>query len=149
MDQATEKVVLDIIDKSKDLTLATVRPDGYPQATTVSYAHDGLAIYVGIGKNSQKAENIRRNNKVSLTINNDYQDWAHIKGVSMGAHADLVDDPGEIRHAVDCMLQRFPEVNEWMQAETSVDMAFLKITPEVISILDYEKGFGHTDLVTV
>jgi hypothetical protein len=26
---------------------------------------------------------------------------------------------------------------------------FVKITPEVISILDYRKGFGHTELVRV
>ena len=28
------------------------------------------------------------------------------------------------------------------------DMAFLRITPKVISVLDYTKGFGHTQLVT-
>ena len=27
-------------------------------------------------------------------------------------------------------------------------LAFLKITPKVISVLDYTKGFGHTQLVT-
>jgi hypothetical protein len=26
-------------------------------------------------------------------------------------------------------------------------LAFLKITPKVISVLDYTKGFGHTELV--
>jgi hypothetical protein len=25
--------------------------------------------------------------------------------------------------------------------------AFVKVTPKVISVLDYSKGFGHTDLV--
>ena len=44
-----------------DLALATIRPDGYPQATTVSYAHEGLTIYIGVGHQSQKAANIRAN----------------------------------------------------------------------------------------
>jgi hypothetical protein len=25
----------------------------------------------------------------------------------------------------------------------------LRITPEIISVLDYSKGFGHSDLITV
>jgi hypothetical protein len=29
------------------------------------------------------------------------------------------------------------------------DTAILKIRPKVISVLDYTKGFGHTDLVRV
>ena len=28
------------------------------------------------------------------------------------------------------------------------EVAFLKITPQLISVLDYSKGFGHTELVT-
>src|ERR1700731_3853356 len=28
-----------------DMTIATVREDGYPQATAVSYVNDGLAVY--------------------------------------------------------------------------------------------------------
>jgi len=149
MEQATEKFVLDIIEHAHDLTLATIRDDGYPQATTVSYAHDGLDIYVGIGKNSQKANNIRHNDKVSLTINNDYDDWQHIRGLSMGARAQILEDPEEIRHATDCMLARYPEVAEWSQPEQRDQIAFLKIHPEVISVLDYGKGFGHTDLIRI
>jgi general stress protein 26 len=149
MDQTNQEFVLDIIGTGKDLTLATIRPDGYPQATTVSYASDGLTIYVGVGKDSQKAHNIRQCNKVSLTINSDYQDWNHIKGLSMGATAEILTDPAEIRHAADCMLQRFPQVAEWSNSEQNADIAFLKITPQVISVLNYEKGFGHTDLLKV
>jgi general stress protein 26 len=149
MDQTNQEFVLDIIGTGKDLTLATIRPDGYPQATTVGYASDGLTIYVGVGKDSQKAHNVRQCNKVSLTINSDYQDWNHIKGLSMGATAEILTDPAEIRHATDCMLQRFPQVAEWSNSEQIADIAFLKITPQVISVLNYEKGFGHTDLLKV
>ena len=149
MDQENKQFALDIIGKAKDMTLATIRPDGYPQATTVSYASDGLTLYVGIGKYSQKADNIRHCDKVSLTINNDYPDWAHIKGISMGGKAEIVHDPKEIEFAGECMLRKFPQAAEWMQSDENIALVFLKITPEVISLLDYEKGFGHTDLVKV
>ena len=149
MDQETKDFILNIIDNGKDLTLATIRSDGYPQATTVSYANDGMTIYVGIGKNSQKANNIRHCTKVSLTINAEYMDWNHIKGLSMGATAEILSDPEEIKHASACMIKRFPQVAEWAQSSQAAEMVLLKITPQVISVLDYEKGFGHTDLVTV
>ncbi len=29
------------------------------------------------------------------------------------------------------------------------DVAVFRVEPEVISVLDYTKGFGHTDLVTL
>lgn len=149
MDQENKQFALDIIGKAKDMTLATIRADGYPQATTVSYASDGLTLYVGIGKYSQKADNIRHCDKVSLTINADYQDWGHIKGISMGAKAEIMHDPKEIEYAGQCLLRKFPQAAEWMQTFEKDEAIFLKITPLVISLLDYEKGFGHTDLVKV
>jgi general stress protein 26 len=148
MDQSFKDFVLQVIDGAADLTLATLRPDGYPQATTVSYAHDGLNLYVGIGKHSQKAENIRHNNKVSLTINLPYQDWREIKGLSMSALANIVEDRASVDTAKACLLKRFPQIAEWGDSAVASEMAFLKITPQVISILDYSKGFGHTELVT-
>ena len=149
MDQPTREFVMDIIDQAQDLTLATVRPDGYPQATTVSYAHDGLTLFVGVGRDSQKVQNIRQNNKVSLAINTDYHDWNQIKGLSMSGIAEIVSDPEQIRQAEDCMLKRFPQLSEWAATDQAKEMLFLKIEPQMVSVLDYEKGFGHTELVTV
>lgn len=145
MDQSFKDFVLHVIDNANDLTLATVRPDGFPQATTVSYAHDGLSLYAGIGKHSQKAHNIRHNNKVSLTINLPYDDWREIKGLSMSALAEVLEDGPGVDTAKACLLRRFPQIAEWSDAPMAGDMAFLKITPQVISVLDYSKGFGHTE----
>lgn len=149
MEQATRDFILGILNHCKDLTLATMRPDGYPQATTVSFANDGLAIYVGVGKGSQKLDNIRHSNKVSLTVNKDYKDWNEIRGLSMAGTAEILEDDEDIRQASQCMVNRFPEVAEWTGAVSEGEAILLRITPQVISVLDYTKGFGHTDLVTV
>jgi general stress protein 26 len=148
MDQPNQNAVIGIIEGAHDLTLATIRPDGFPQATTVSFAHDGLTLYAGIGKHSQKANNIRQNNKVSLTINLPYRDWREIRGLSMSALADILDEPQAVASAQACLLRRFPQVAEWAGPNMAADIAFLKITPQVISVLDYSKGFGHTELFT-
>ncbi len=149
MENSVRRFILDIIDHENDLTLATVRDDGYPQATTVSYASDGLTLYVGTGKDSQKVRNIRRCDKVSLTIDTDYSDWSEIRGLSMGARAEVLEEDSEIAHAAACLVKKFPQAADWANAEAWNAVVFLKITPQVISVLDYRKGFGHTELVRV
>lgn len=152
LNDASRQVVLNIFDTEKDMTLATVRPDGYPQATAVSYANDGLTLYIGIGLDSQKAHNIQHSNKVSLTVTPAYQDWNHIKGLSIGGIAEFVTAPDETRRASECMLKRFPQISTLTAGTTSLPWAgvvFVKISPQFISILDYEKGFGHTELFSV
>ena len=147
MDKQMEAFILGIMNNANDLTLATVRDDGYPQATTVSYANQGLTIYIGTGMDSQKAKNIRRCDKVSLTINTDYgNDWNKIKGLSMGAAAQVLSDPAEIKRAQACIASKFPEWKDIPGLELA-ETAFLKIIPKVISVLNYEKGFGYTELV--
>jgi general stress protein 26 len=148
MDQSSKDFVLHVIDSARDLTLATVRDDGYPQATTVSFAHDGLTLYVCIGKHSQKAHNIGHNNKVSIAISLPYRDWNEIRGLSMSATAELLADPQELGRAQDCLMRRFPQVSEWAGPDMAAEIDFLRITPQVISVLDYTKGFGHTEEVT-
>jgi general stress protein 26 len=148
MDQSDKDFVLQVIDSANDMTLATVREDGYPQATTVSFAHDGLDLYVGVGKDSQKANNIRHNNKVSLAINLPYKDWREIKGLSMSGLAEIVDGKEGVDTAKACLLKRFPQIAQWTEAFTAEDVEFVRIRPQVISVLDYSKGFGHTELVT-
>lgn len=146
MEQEQQAFVLRVLDTAQDLTLATIRPDGYPQATTVSFAHDGMLIYVAIGCGSQKAENLRRNGKVSLAINLPYHDWREIRGLSMSGLADLLDDPQEAAQAAACLERRFPLVAEWGGPDMSQEVAFVRIRPQMVSVIDYSKGFGHTEL---
>jgi nitroimidazol reductase NimA-like FMN-containing flavoprotein (pyridoxamine 5'-phosphate oxidase superfamily) len=148
MDQPQHAFVMRVLDSAWDLTLATIRPDGYPQATTVSFAHEDTVLYVGIGRDSQKAANIRANDKVSLTINLPYKDWREIKGLSMSGLAEILDDPAEAEAARACLERRFPEVSVWVGPDMAAEVAFLRIRPQMVSAIDYSKGFGHTELVT-
>jgi nitroimidazol reductase NimA-like FMN-containing flavoprotein (pyridoxamine 5'-phosphate oxidase superfamily) len=69
------------------MTIAAVRPDGWPQATTVGYVNEGLTLYSLCGLNSQKAVNLTRD-RVSLTIDHDTSRVMEITGLSMAAHAN-------------------------------------------------------------
>jgi general stress protein 26 len=148
MDASIREEILSILDRANDMTIATMRQDGYPQATTVSYANDGLDIYFGCSEESQKARNISRNGKVSLTINLPYANWGEIRGVSAGGHADRLTDPQEIERAGQLLLRKFPQGIAEYASGAVMGVAFFKVVPRVISVLDYRKGFGHTELVS-
>jgi hypothetical protein len=51
--------ILSILNAADEMTVATIRPDGYPQATTVNYVSDGFAIYFGCAAECQKVRNDR------------------------------------------------------------------------------------------
>ena len=44
MDPTLKREIISILDDADDMTIATVREDGYPQATTVSYVNEGLTM---------------------------------------------------------------------------------------------------------
>jgi len=146
MKPAHRKFILNQLKQHNIMSLATARADGYPQATTVGYANDGLDLYFCCDRVSQKVRNLRRSPKVSLTIDHDSKNWVRIKGLSMGARARVLSKPGEVTRAFELLARKFPQMRK-VPKEDFAATAFVKVTPKVISVLDYSKGFGHTDLV--
>ena len=144
--KSAEKFILKQLDAHNVLTLATQRPDGYPQATIVAFAHDGLDLYVAVDAASQKAKNIRRNGKVSVAVGRDHRDWGRIRALSMAAHAQVLKKSAEIGHAQAVLAARFPQIKAMGETDGYQGWAFLRIAPLVVSMLDYTRGFGHTEL---
>jgi Pyridoxamine 5'-phosphate oxidase len=46
MDEAIRAKILDLLGQHRLMTVATSRPDGWPQATTVGYANDDFTLYI-------------------------------------------------------------------------------------------------------
>jgi nitroimidazol reductase NimA-like FMN-containing flavoprotein (pyridoxamine 5'-phosphate oxidase superfamily) len=68
MDDTLKSKILELLDQHRLMTVATNRPDGWPQATTVGYVNDDLTLYFLCSPRSQKAANLARDSRVSLTI---------------------------------------------------------------------------------
>ncbi len=148
MDEAIKTKILSLLDQHRTMTLATLRPDGWPQATTVGYANEGLTIYFLCGPDSQKAANLAHDDRVSITVDDDTPQVMEITGLSMAARAVAVDDPAEGEKALRLLMQRYPEQKSLpLPMPTPADVRLFRVAPTVISLLDYAKGFGHTDLV--
>jgi nitroimidazol reductase NimA-like FMN-containing flavoprotein (pyridoxamine 5'-phosphate oxidase superfamily) len=147
MDDKIRAKILSLLARHRKMTIATLRADGWPQATTVGYGNDDLTIYFLCGPDSQKAANLARDERVSLAIDDDIGEVMAIEGLSMAARAQLVTDANEAEKALRLMMQRYPPQQVPLPTPNVADVSVFRVTPVVISLLDYSKGFGHTDLV--
>lgn len=66
----------------------------------------------------------------------------------MGAYAERVDDLQEFEQVRQLIFKKFPQVVNY-EPEAPENVTFFRVTPIVISVLDYSKGFGHTELYEV
>lgn len=149
MDEQIKQKILSLLDQHRIMTIATLRPDGWPQATTVGYVSQGLTLYFLCGLESQKAANLARDDRVSLTIDHDTSDLMAITGLSMAAHARPVTDRAEAEKVLRMLPLKYPDMQAPPMPMPSPDeVRIFRVIPTVISVLDYAQGFGHTDLYT-
>ena len=149
MDEDIRGKILTILDKHRIMTVATLRPDGWPQATTVGYVNEGLTLYFLCGLDSQKAKNLALDNRLSLTIDHDTANLMTITGLSMAARAHAVEDRAEAEKVLRMLPLKYPEAPPLpVKMPNPDEIRLFRVTPTIISVLDYSKGFGHTDIVT-
>lgn len=149
MDDEIRSKILTLLDQHRIMTVATLRPDGWPQATTVGYVNEALTLYFLCGLDSQKARNLDRDDRISLTIDHDATDLMSITGLSMAAHAHPITDRSEADRVLRMLPLKYPDAPPLpMRMPSADEVRLFRVTPVVISVLDYSKGFGHTDLVT-
>jgi nitroimidazol reductase NimA-like FMN-containing flavoprotein (pyridoxamine 5'-phosphate oxidase superfamily) len=143
-----EKRAIKLLGEHRLMTLATLRPDGWPQATMVSYANEGLLLYFLISRSSQKMANILRDSRVGITVGRDYPDPRQIKGLSIAAIASEVTDPEQRERAYALLLERHPEFGTFAKPDLKA-AAFMRAACRMVTLIDYSKGFGHADIITV
>jgi hypothetical protein len=47
------------------------------------------------------------------------------------------------------MTTKFPQIGDYATEEESQQVSIVRVEPEVVSLLDYRKGFGHTEEIKV
>ena len=86
---------------------------------------------------------------MSLTIDHDTSDIMAIAGLSRAARATRVQDRAEAERLLRLLPAKYPATAAPLPFPMPVaeQVAMFRVEPEVISVLDYRLGFGHTDLV--
>jgi general stress protein 26 len=146
MDKALRSKILEVLTSHHTMTLATIRPDGYPQATTVNYIHDEFTLYFATDATSQKAGNIKLNNKVSVAIASEEQNFYKLRGLSMSGIATRVANQRRVEELSLRLFQVLPQSKRYVPKDPK-QLAVYEITPVAIALVDYTSGFGKTYLV--
>ena len=147
MELEQRQLILSILSRADTLTVATVREDGWPHATVVSFVNDDLAIYFGTAPNSQKIGNIARDSRVSATVTPAHEASKPIQAISLAAEAEQVMDAGELLRVADLVLKKFPRPGPTAPAAVLEGVAVVRLRPTMVSLLDYSRSFGQTDLI--
>lgn len=143
-----EAKAIEILDAHRTMAIATVRPDGWPQTTIVGYANAGLLLYFLISRSSQKFANIQNDDRVSVAIGEEPREFSELKAVYAGANASEVTDARQREDAWRLLVQRHPNLADYELPERS-EAAMMRAACKYVSILDFTKGRGHTDSLTV
>jgi general stress protein 26 len=136
---------LQILAENRVMAVATLRPDGWPQATMVGYMHDGLTLYFAIARGSQKLANIQHDARISIAIGRHEANGPDLRGLSMAAEAVEVTDADEVRRLNAILFDRYPE--QAVFAPRGASVAVMKATPLVLSVIDPHSGLDPAALL--
>ena len=134
-----EEKAVSILDARRIMTVATVRPDGWPQTTIVGYANDGLTIYFLIERTSQKFSNIERDNRISVAIGEEPRDLRHVRAVYAAARAIEITDQAQRELAWRLLMQRHPNLRDYELPDASL-AAMMRADCQHVSALDFILG---------
>ena len=143
-----EAKAISILNDHRTMAISTLRPDGWPQTTIVGYTNDGLLIYFLISRTSQKLANIQHDDRVSLAVGKEPLDFHDLKAIYAGAHASEVTDDAQRQHAWKLLMERHPNLADFELPDRS-QAAMMRAPCMYVSVLDFTKGLGHTDALTV
>lgn len=146
MDEALKAKILDVLRSQHVMTLATIRPDGFPQATIVNYVHDDLTLYFATDPASQKAGNISLNNKVSAAVADETKDFYKLRGLSLSGIATRLLKKDAAEELALNLFCRLPQSKRYVPLDPK-HLAVFSIAPVAISLVDYSTGFGKSYLL--
>lgn len=136
------RAVVELLERERLMTVATNRPDGWPQATTVGYVSEGLNLYFVAARDSQKLRNIQADPRVALAVRSRGGAGGEAVGLSMAARAVEVTDPGEVERLNRLVVARYPDANVYSPSADSVAVIHLK--PEIVTAVGVVDGRSRT-----
>jgi uncharacterized protein len=128
-------------------TLATQGPNG-PWASAVFYVNDGLTLYFLSAPPAQHSRNLEGDPRVAATVQEDYTEWRHIKGIQLVGKVSRLGAAESLRAAA--RYARKFSFTDACQTPDVIATAMKKIAwyglePTCLYFIDNSIGFGHRD----
>jgi PPOX class probable F420-dependent enzyme len=116
----------DLFDKKAFANLATMMPDGTPQVTPVWVDYDGTHVIVNSARGRQKDKNLRRNPKVSLSIQDPDNPYRYLE--VRGRVAEITEDGADAH--IDKMAKKYMGVDRYPGHQPGEVRVIYKIEPQ-------------------
>jgi uncharacterized protein YhbP (UPF0306 family) len=126
------------------LSLATIGPDGEPQAADLYYAETGdLTLYFVSAANSRHAANVTHNPRVAATVHADSTGWRDIRGVQLEGTCTRVAGTERVK-AWARYIAKFPFIlTDPALARALQKVEMHRITPHWLRWIDNSVSLGH------
>jgi uncharacterized protein YhbP (UPF0306 family) len=124
--------VLDFLEAQRTLTLATALRSGVPRATTLTYANDGLNVYVWMRPDTTTAQQLEENPVVALAIDRYADDWRETQGIQGAGEARIVLNPDELSRVIGLFEQKYPP----LAGSLSSGVSIFRIAPTELQFID-------------
>ncbi len=147
---ALPQPVADYLDQHHVMTLATYGAQG-PWAASVFYVHTGPTLFFLSSPSSRHCRNLAQDPRCAATIQEDYDDWAKIKGVQLeGRVAEIQGD--ELVRARQRYGVKFPVVGQLATAPAAIVAALAKVRwyrldAQRLHFIDNSRGFGQREQI--
>ena len=144
--------VADYLTGHHVMTLATQGAQG-PWAAAVFYASDGASLIFLSSPASRHCLNLASDSRCAATIQEDYCDWAQIKGIQIEGRVSELKGDEEAR-ARRLYGEKFPVAGPLANIPPAIVKALAKVRwfrldPEHFHFIDNSKGFGHRDEIAL
>ncbi|MFC2162188.1 pyridoxamine 5'-phosphate oxidase family protein [Candidatus Altiarchaeota archaeon] len=133
-----EDIIKDYIESHNICTIAIT--DGInPSAHSMYYISQGLHVYMESDPQSQKLAILKANPRISVTIDEDYDDWRNIKGVEIYGRVKFTDEKHSPK-LQKAFKSKFRHINEL--GGIPDHHVFIEVVPEKIYFMDFTEKFG-------
>lgn len=155
---AVEKNILEgriksYLEGHNAMSLSTLH-QGQAHAASVFYVNTGFDLYFISSPSSRHGEDLASNAQAAATINEDYRNWADIKGLQLSGKVSQLGRLADHSEIAAAFTQKFPDVgrffrkpDEMSDAMTSKVAKVLcyRFRPSHIFYIDNSLGFGHRE----
>lgn len=143
-----EHVAVKILNRNRIMAISTVRPDGWPQTTTVGYVNRGFEIFFLIFRSGQKYHNLKQDDRVAIAVASEPASLAELTAVYAGGHAVEITDEAERENVWKLSMQRAS--NLWgFKIPEATEAAFMRMMCRYVSVLDFSQGLGHREQLVI
>ncbi|MCF8175443.1 MAG: pyridoxamine 5'-phosphate oxidase family protein [Burkholderiaceae bacterium] len=134
------------------MTLATQGAEG-PWAAAVFYASDGCSLVFLSSPSTRHCRNLALDARCAATIQEDYSDWAQIKGIQLEGRVTVLQGDEE-RRAQQLYGDKFPIAGPLGKVPSAIVKALARVSwfrlvPEHFHFIDNSRGFGHRDEIAL